>query len=62
MPQTPQKPKQSAQPYRIRWECPDFTREFRIRTRLKSGHEYPDFEEQLSQANEQRNLFFVKLL
>ena len=30
-------------------------------SQLKSGHEYPDFEEQLSQANEQRNIFFVKL-
>ena len=60
-PRTLQKPKQSVQPSRIRWECLDFTRKFRIPTRLKSGLEHPDFEEQLSQANKQRNIFFVKL-
>ena len=31
--------------------------ESRIPTGLQSEHEYPDFEEQLSQANEQRNIF-----
>ena len=31
----------------------------RIPTRLQSGHEYPDFEDQLSQANEQRNIFLL---
>ena len=31
----------------------------RIPTLLQSRHEYPDFENQLSQANEQRNIFLV---
>ena len=31
----------------------------RIPTRLQSGHEYPNFGEQLSQANEQRNIFLL---
>ena len=55
-PRISQKPKQSSQPSRIR----QFTWESRIPTWLQSEHEYPDFEEQLSQANEQRHIF-VKL-
>ena len=53
--------KQSVQPSRIRRECPDFPWESRIRFRLQSGHEYPYFDEQLSQANEQRNIFLLTL-
>ena len=49
----------SNRPSRIRRDCPDFTRESRILTRLLSGNEYPNFEEQLSQANEQRNMFLL---
>ena len=60
-PDSSKKPKQSVQPSRIRWECPDFIGEFRIPTRLQPEHEYPYFEEQLSEANKQRNIFFVKL-
>ena len=54
-PRTPQKLKQSSQPSRIR----RFTWESRIPTWLQSEHGYPDFEEQLSQANEQRNIFLL---
>ena len=31
----------------------------RIPTRFQSGHEHPNFEEQFSQANEQRNIFLL---
>ena len=51
---------QSVQLSQIRQDCPDSTWESRILTRLQSGHrEYPDFEDQLSQANEQRNIFLL---
>ena len=51
---------QSVQLSQIRQECPDSTWESRIPTRLQSGQgEYPDFEDQLSQANEQRNILLL---
>ena len=41
-------------------DSPESTWESRIPTRLQSGHgEYPDFEDQLLQANEQRNIFLL---
>ena len=58
-PRTPQKPLQSVQPSRIWRHCPNFTWESRIPTRLQSGHEYPNFEERLSQAHEQRIIFLL---
>ena len=51
------KPLQSVQPSRVRRDSPVFTWESRNPTRLQSGHEYPNFEEQFSQTNEQRNIF-----
>ena len=50
-PGSPLKPFQSVQPYRFRRDCCDFTWESWIPTQLQSGHEYPDFEDQLLQAN-----------
>ena len=59
MPPDPPKPLQSTQPSQIRRDCLDFTWESRIPTRPKSEHEYPNFEEQLSHANEQGNIMFL---
>ena len=40
--------------------CPDSSWESWIPTRLQSGHgEYTDFKDQRSQANEQRNIYFL---
>ena len=56
-PRTSLKPMQSVQLSQIRQECPDSTWEPRIPTQLQSGQgEYPDFEDQLSQACKQRNI------
>ena len=53
------KPLQRVQPSQFGRDCPDFTRESLIPTRLQTVHEYPDFEDQLSQANQQRNRFLL---
>ena len=55
------KPLQSVQlSRRFRRDCLDSTWESRIPVWLQSGHgEYPDFEDQPSQANEQRNNFLL---
>ena len=59
-PRTSLKPLQSVQLSQIRRDCPDSTRESRVPTRLQSGHgEYPDFEDHLSPADEQRKIFLV---
>ena len=51
---------QSVQLSKIRQECPDSTWESWILTRLQSGQgEYPDFEDQLSQASKQRNMLLL---
>ena len=50
---------QSVQSSEFRRNCPDFTCESRIPTWLQLGHEYPDFEDQLSQTNEQRIIFLL---
>ena len=61
MPLTPLKPLQNIQPFRIRRDCPDFTWESQIPTRLQPGQEYPDCVHQLSQVNEQRNIYLLTL-
>ena len=54
------KPLQNVQLSRFRRDCLDSTWESRIPARLQSGHgEYPDFEDQSSQANEQTNIFLL---
>ena len=59
-PRTSLKPLKSVQLSQITRDCPDSSWESQIPTRLQSGHgEYPDFEDQLSQANEQRNIFLL---
>ena len=46
--------------FQIKQDCSYSTWESRIPTRFQSGYgEYPDFEDQLSQANEQRNVFLL---
>ena len=59
-PRTSLKPMQSVQLSQIRQECPESTWESRIPTWLQSGQsECPDFEDQFSQANEQRNILLL---
>ena len=58
-PRTPLKPLQRVQSSRIRRDCPDFTWEPRIPTRLQPGQEYPHCVHRLSQANGQRNAFLL---
>ena len=58
-PRIPLKPLQSVHPFQFRRDCPDFAWNSRFSTRLQSRHEYPDFEDQLSQTNEQRNTFLL---
>ena len=43
----------------FRRKCLDFILESRIPTRLQLEHEYPEFEDQLSQTNEQRKLVLL---
>ena len=59
-PRTSLKPLQSVQLSRFRRDCLDSTWESRIPAPLQLGHgEYPDFEDQPSQANGQRNIILL---
>ena len=61
MPQDPQKPLQSVQASRIRWDCSDFTWESRIPTHVQSGHEYPDLNNIFHKPTS-REIYFDKIV
>ena len=56
MPPDLPKPLQSVQLSRFRRDCLDSTWEYRLQSRHS---EYPDFEDEPSQANEQRNIILL---